>query len=169
MKKKLLFWEMIVSIMVISFFLAIFSYKNGWGLIGTERYAVTFVAAIGSIIITVFTFIIALFVATAIPVVSDVTNTAGAVATAVIIAVGALATAVAVIIAANGGGVLAAIITAVVAGGIVIPIITIPMATAVIIIIMKCKDFELSKSSIFASFFIEAVIIISIILTINFL
>jgi len=44
MKKKLLFWEAVMIVLIIGAFLIIFSIKNGWELTGAERYSIAVVA-----------------------------------------------------------------------------------------------------------------------------
>ena len=48
MKKKLLFWEAVMIVVIIGVFLIIFSIKNGWELTGAERYSVSVVAALAA-------------------------------------------------------------------------------------------------------------------------
>ena len=46
MKKKLLFWEAVMIVLIIGVFLIIFSILNGWKLTGAERYSIAGVAAV---------------------------------------------------------------------------------------------------------------------------
>jgi len=165
MKKKLVFWEMMISITLVAIFLVVFDYKDGWRLIGAERQDAIFVAVVSAIVTAVFYFIIVILVAS----LSNLNADAGSAGVATIIAIGAFVASYAIVIAATGGGVIAVIITTLMVGGVAFPVVLVPTATAVMIIIMKCKDFDNSKSFIFASLLIEVVVIISTTLTINFI
>jgi len=152
MKKKLLFWEAVMIVLIIGVFLIIFSILNGWKLTGAERYSIAGVAAVVAAIVTVFA-----GVGITGAVVTDAVSDAGAAA-----AVVAAAAAVSVV----------AIAVATVAAGFA-GIVTTGVVVVVVVAIATSGDIrnnkELKNPFAIISLILEALVVFGIISAITFL